>query len=181
MADDIPPPIRELFAESQVALSLCDARAPDEPLLLVNGAFERLTGYAAGEVVGRNCRFLQGDVPQEKARRAIRADFLAGRDSRTLLRNHRKSGEAFDNFLYIFSVLDASDRPVWRIGSQCEIPRLGRAAAFEDHARALCEGLERVNRMAEAVRMRAIDLASLSGVGVRDLLQARLEALRLPG
>ena len=43
------------------SISITDPNQPDDPLVYVNPAFERTTGYAAEEVLGRNCRFLQGD------------------------------------------------------------------------------------------------------------------------
>ena len=48
------------FAQTRMAMSVTDPRQPDNPIVAINGAFTALTGYEAGEVVGRNCRFLQG-------------------------------------------------------------------------------------------------------------------------
>ncbi|GAC1497526.1 MAG: hypothetical protein NVS2B15_20280 [Pseudarthrobacter sp.] len=45
---------------SRMPMCLSDPNQPDNPLVFVNQAFERLTGYPAAEVIGRNCRFLQG-------------------------------------------------------------------------------------------------------------------------
>lgn len=51
------PPIDE----APIGITIADARQPDEPLIYLNDAFERLTGYPKDETIGVNCRFLQGD------------------------------------------------------------------------------------------------------------------------
>ena len=52
---------RQAMAACTDGLVIADATVPDMPLVYVNPAFEQLTGYAAAEVLGRNCRFLQGE------------------------------------------------------------------------------------------------------------------------
>jgi PAS domain-containing protein len=49
------------FERTRMPMVVSDARAPDQPIVLANSAFLELTGYGANEVVGRNCRFLQGE------------------------------------------------------------------------------------------------------------------------
>ena len=179
MTSEIPKAIIGFFDESQVALTLSDPREEDEPLVYANDAFLRMTGYELSDVTGRNCRFLQGDRSQTSVRRTIRSDFTAGRDSRVIIANYRKTGECFDNYLFIFTIFDRTDAPVWRIGSQFEVPRLERAAAFEKHASELHDGLDRINASMDVTRARLIELGDLVGLTVRDLLRARLENLRL--
>ncbi|KIT14978.1 PAS domain-containing protein [Jannaschia aquimarina] len=178
MTTEIPQPIRDFFDGSQVALTLSDPRQKDDPLVLANDAFLRMTGYDLSEIGNRNCRFLQGDRAQDSVRKTLRGDFAAGRDSRVVVTNYRKSGEAFDNFLYIFTIFDRSGAPLWRIGSQFEIPRVDRAAGFESHAAQLQDGLEKLNDSLDVARQRQIDLSEMVGLTVRDLLRARLDNLR---
>ena len=54
-------------------ITIADARLPDQPLIYVNEGFERMTGYAAEEALGRNCRFLQGPLTHTDDVAAIRA------------------------------------------------------------------------------------------------------------
>ncbi|RUA22478.1 PAS domain-containing protein [Billgrantia gudaonensis] len=53
-------------------VTIADMRQPDIPLIYVNGAFERITGYSRDEVLGRNCRFLQGSDTDEQALAELR-------------------------------------------------------------------------------------------------------------
>lgn len=75
-------------------------------ILSVNAAFERVTGYQRHEVVGRDCRFLQGTDHAQEGLDEIRAAIREERDGHALLRNYRKDGTAFWNDLYITPVRD---------------------------------------------------------------------------
>ena len=83
---------------------ISDALQPDMPIIYVNAMFERMSGYSASEVVGKNCRFLQGsetdqpDLP--KLRDAIRREV----NGHALLRNFRKDGTEFFNELFVSPV-----------------------------------------------------------------------------
>ncbi|MEM9797727.1 MAG: PAS domain-containing protein [Pseudomonadota bacterium] len=178
MATEIPQAIQDVFDEVQIPLTLSDPRAEDDPLLLANDAFLRMTGYELSEIRGRNCRFLQGSETQTAMIRQIKTDLEEGRDSRVLLTNYRKSGEAFDNFLYVFAVRDDGGTPRYRIGSQFEIPALARATAFEDHARALAAGLDAINAASDAAHHYLIQTGEAIGLSVKALLTARLTTLR---
>ena len=55
-----------------IPFTVADLTAPDEPLIYINEAFEKLTGYQASEIVGRNCRFLQVTDTNQDSRKALR-------------------------------------------------------------------------------------------------------------
>lgn len=90
---------------------IADARRPDCPLVWVNQHFLRATGYAAEEVLGQNCRFLQcradgtRDADQEGLAE-LRAALRERRPAQVLLRNYRKDGTCFWNELYLTPLLD---------------------------------------------------------------------------
>lgn len=78
-----------------VSIIICNALDPDTPILYVNESFERLTGYTAAEVLGRNPRFLYHDDSDQPGIDTIRAAIREGRESSALLRNFRKDGTPF--------------------------------------------------------------------------------------
>ena len=175
---DIPQVIFDFFEASQVPLTLSDPTLPEDPLILANQPFYRMTGFGPDEALGRNCRFLQGQNTQEHARKTVAGDLLANRDSKVLIRNYRKSGEEFDNFLFIFTVFDVRGEPLFRIGSQFEVPEIDRNTRFDAHAAALREGIDSMNAQADIAHQQLVDTGALVGLTVKTLLTARLDALK---
>ncbi|GGR19413.1 PAS domain-containing protein [Deinococcus ruber] len=98
------------FHASILSTVVVDARTEDHPLIYVNPAFEQLTGYAAADVLGRNCRFLQGDRNQQDQtqRRNLREAIAAEQPVTVVLRNHRRDGTPFLCELTLRFVQDAS-------------------------------------------------------------------------
>lgn len=82
-------------------ISIADASKKDMPLIYVNEGFERMTGYSRDEVLGKNCRFLQGDAENEDARKHIKSAFERKAPVTVVLKNHRKDGTLFYNELHI--------------------------------------------------------------------------------
>jgi diguanylate cyclase (GGDEF)-like protein/PAS domain S-box-containing protein len=80
---------------------IVDAQANDYPVVHVNRAFERTTGYRAEEVIGRNCRFLQADDRDQPDLERLRTAIAAGEETSVLLRNYRKDGTLFWNRIHI--------------------------------------------------------------------------------
>ena len=100
---------------------IADARQPDMPTVYCNAAFEKITGYAAEEVLGRNCRFLQGTDHQQPGLDAIRQAVQEGTEAKAELRNYRKDGNPFWNELYIAPVKDQQGKLTHFIGIQTDI------------------------------------------------------------
>jgi diguanylate cyclase (GGDEF)-like protein/PAS domain S-box-containing protein len=82
-------------------IAICDALAADHPVVYVNAAFERLTGYTAEAVVGNNLRMLQGADTEQDGRRRMREAIAAGSSCRTLIRNYRKDGALIWNEIFL--------------------------------------------------------------------------------
>ncbi len=106
---------------SRLGVSIVDATDPTRPLIYVNPAFEAVTGYARDEVIGRNCRFLQGPDADPDAVAEIRRAIAEERDARVLLRNHRKDGTAFWNELLITPIRDDEGRVTHFLGLQDDV------------------------------------------------------------
>jgi PAS domain S-box-containing protein len=103
------------------SIVISDPNQPDDPLVYVNPAFERTTGYTAEEVLGRNCRFLQDEDRDQPAVGELRAAVHEGRHCSVVLRNYRKDGTLFWNELSIYPVRDEKRRVTNFVGVQNDI------------------------------------------------------------
>lgn len=97
---------------------ISDARAPDMPIVYVNPKFEEMSGYQAPDVIGRNCRFLQGPETDSAALEGIRAAIKSEGNGYALLRNYRKDGSVFLNELFISPIRNASGVVTHFVGIQ---------------------------------------------------------------
>ncbi|HMP72147.1 MAG TPA: PAS domain S-box protein [Kiritimatiellia bacterium] len=102
---------------------IVDAQLPDLPIVFVNPAFEKITGYRRQDVMGRNCRFLHMNDRHQDGLQEIRSALQDGRSATVLLRNYRKSGERFWNELHIAPIHDGSGRVTHYVGIQHDITR----------------------------------------------------------
>lgn len=87
-------------------LTLADARQPDCPLVFANRAFERMTGFETSEILGRNCRFLQGPETDPLGVARVREAIRTETASTFLLLNYRKDGSRFWNRFQLSPVHD---------------------------------------------------------------------------
>src|SRR5918998_2698898 len=93
-------------AASSNGIVITDPRLPDDPIVYVNPAFEKTTGYPMEEVIGSNCRFLQGEDRDQPELEELRACLREGQECRVVLRNYRRDGTRFWNELYVSPVHD---------------------------------------------------------------------------
>ncbi|MEA1080942.1 EAL domain-containing protein [Marinobacter qingdaonensis] len=116
--------LRRCIESSFNGITICDAQEPDLPLVYVNSTFEKMTGYEQSEVIGRNCRFLQGDIDDPSnsgALREIRAALTSQSEASVVIKNLKKDGTPFWNNLYLSPVRDDSNRVTHYIGIQNDI------------------------------------------------------------
>ncbi|ESY97190.1 PAS sensor protein [Mesorhizobium sp. LNHC229A00] len=120
-------PFAAAIRATRMSMIITDPRRQDNPIVFANEAFLRLTGYERDEVLGRNCRFLQGPESDKEAIAQIRAAIADETDISVDILNYRKDGSTFWNALYISPVsndkgelqfffasqLDVSDRKLW--------------------------------------------------------------------
>lgn len=107
--------------EAFEGIIISDARLPDNPLIYVNSGFERLTGYSRAEVLGRNCRFLQGPEVDQPELDRLRAALKKREPCTVLLENFRKDGSPFWNRLSITPVRDPAGVVTHFIGVQSDV------------------------------------------------------------
>jgi len=91
---------------TQNGVIITDPSLPDNPIIDINPAFTRLTGYRREEAIGRNCRFLQGADTHPDEVQVLREAIAAGKDCAVTLLNYRKDGTAFWNDLSIAAIYD---------------------------------------------------------------------------
>lgn len=100
---------------------ITDARAPDNPIVYANAAFLELTGYTLDDIIGSNCRFLQGADRDQPELRTVRESLATGQPCVAVLRNYRKDGTLFWNELSLAPVFDSEKRVINFIGVQNDI------------------------------------------------------------
>ncbi|MGP9765328.1 EAL domain-containing protein [Halomonas sp. AOP13-D3-9] len=100
---------------------IVDAQRADWPIVYVNAAFERITGYSRSQALGRNCRFLQGEETDPATIKQLKVGVAEQREVHVVIRNYRRDGTVFWNDLYISPVLDESGHVTHFIGVQNDI------------------------------------------------------------
>ena len=126
---------RRAMLASDVSFTISDPTEEDNPLVWVNPAFTRTTGYPLEQVVGRNCRFLQGPDTDPQTVSRIRRALDQGRPVSETLLNYRADGSRFWNEVSISPVLDDAGRLVSFVGVQQDVT--ARVDAEATAARAL--------------------------------------------
>ncbi|MFL1463583.1 PAS domain-containing protein [Roseococcus sp. DSY-14] len=150
---------------TRMPMVISDPRLPDNPIVFVNDSFCRLSGYAREEILGRNCRFLQGPDTDPAARAAIREAVRAGRPIEADLKNYRKDGSPFWNRLMMVPVRAPDGAVTHFVASQVDVTlERERMAGLEESNAALLAELADRNRRheADAARLRlAVDAGQL--------------------
>jgi diguanylate cyclase (GGDEF)-like protein/PAS domain S-box-containing protein len=111
------------IASSSNGIVIADARIPDFPIIFANPAFERLTGYKIEEVIGRNCRFLQGKDRNQPELEQLRNALQEQKECYVVLQNYRKDGTRFCNELYLSPVFNEHKKLTHFIGIQNDITK----------------------------------------------------------
>jgi len=108
---------------SQQNFAISDPSLPDNPIVFVSQGFLDLTGYTLDQVLGRNCRFLQGPGTDQAAVDTIRQGVKEGIDTSVCLLNYKADGTPFWNQFFVAPLRDAEDRVVNFVGVQCEVSK----------------------------------------------------------
>ncbi|WP_162241749.1 PAS domain-containing protein [Pseudorhodoferax sp. Leaf267] len=114
-------PFFAAVAATPMPMAITDSRSSDNPIVYVNDAFCQLTGYSRDEVIGRNCRFLQGPGTDGEALETIRQAVSTHAKAEADLRNYRKDGTAFWNRLRIGPVPGPDGEVVYFYSSQMDV------------------------------------------------------------
>lgn len=122
---------------TRMPMVVTDPRQADNPIVLANAAFLKLTGYGAEEVLGRNCRLLQGpETAHGDVDRLVDA-LREEREATVELLNYRKDGSTFWNQVWLSPVHDDRGQLLYFFGSQLDVTARRRAEALEAAERRL--------------------------------------------
>lgn len=106
---------------AQQSFIITDPSLPDNPLVYASSGFLELTGYTIDQVLGRNCRFLQGPNTDLRAVDRIRQGIERGEDTTVVLLNYKSDGTMFWNQFFVAALRDADGNIVNYLGVQCKV------------------------------------------------------------
>ena len=176
-------PFAAAVRATRMPMVITDPRQPDNPIVFANQAFQKLTGYDRDEIVGRNCRFLQGTATDLATVLKVREAVESGRDIDIDILNYRRDGSSFWNALYISPVRSDSGDIQFFFASQMDVTDRIEAqqriaeqkAIFEREVQARTADLEEALE-AKTLLLREVDHRvknNLTMIGALLRLQAR--------
>ena len=131
----------QAMAQTRMAICLTDPHQDDNPIVFANRAFRALTGYEEEEILGRNCRFLQGPDTSQEPVQHLRHAIATEEVTVVEMLNYRKDGSSFWNALHLGPIYDTEGKLVYYFGSQWDVSDVRAARAEERHARMLAREL----------------------------------------
>lgn len=138
------PQVLSVILDSCVnGVTLADPDLEDMPIVYANKAFQNMTGYSPEEIVGHNCRFLQGEDRDQDARKQLREAIESSQPLEVTIRNYRKDGTLFYNHLMISPLFDSSGKVIYYLGVQYDVTNQVKAA---EEIRRLSENLESLSK-----------------------------------
>ncbi|MHA3704557.1 SpoIIE family protein phosphatase [Jatrophihabitans sp. YIM 134969] len=158
---------RALLA-TRISITISDPAQPDNPLIWVNPAFLEVSGRTSAEVLGHNCRFLQGPDTDRTVVAEIRDAVAAGTPITATLLNYRSDGVPFWNRVSISPVLDGSGEITHFVGVQVDVTE--RVEADQRRERELTEVQVARDRLALLAATTNRLAASLDPAEIVDLL-----------
>jgi PAS domain S-box-containing protein len=123
----IPHVLSQILDTCVNGITLSDPAQPDNPIVYANEAFELITGYDRDEILGRNCRFLQGEDREQPEIERIREAMREEKPVKVTLRNYRKDGTLFYNQFSLRPIFDLEGRLIYYLGIQYDVTEMMRA------------------------------------------------------
>lgn len=165
-------PFAAAVRTTRMPMIITNPRLPDNPIIFANDSFCRLTGYSRDEIIGRNCRFLQGAETSPAVTAKLRAAVAAAEALEIDIRNYRKNGEPFWNRLLMAPVRDSDGVLTYFFASQVDVTleRDRLAGLKSDNAALVSEVAGRLRAQEESEqRLRFATDAGRMGIWYLDL------------
>jgi PAS domain S-box-containing protein len=153
------------MASASCGITIADMTRPDRPLIYCNQAFEVITGYSRQDVLGRNCRFMQGEGTDPAMVDQLRQAIRQGESCEVVLLNYRKDGRPFWNRLSIGPVHDVSGRLTHYIGVQTDVTE---AVEARQRASRQLQEEQLLNGVTQRIRQ-ALDLNTVLSTTVNEV------------
>ncbi|OLP58613.1 histidine kinase [Xaviernesmea oryzae] len=134
-------PFAAAFKATRMPMIITDPRQPDNPIIFTNRAFADLTGYSIDELIGRNCRLLQGPGSDPEKINRIRSAIAAQENISIDILNYRKDGSTFWNALYISPVRNIQNEVIYFFASQLDVTNVKNKEKELAEARRMAEKL----------------------------------------
>lgn len=125
------------IANSPIASVISNPRLPDNPIIAVNDAFCKLTGYRDDEIVGRNCRFLAGPATEPWLTERIRQGTRERKPTLVEILNYKRNGQPFRNAVLVAPVFLPDGELEYFIGTQVELEQDSIGPSSNRHQRAV--------------------------------------------
>jgi two-component system sensor kinase FixL len=127
---------------------ISDASDRSAPIVYVSPSFERLVGYSAREILGTNCRMVQGPGTDPETVKRISIALQQGKVFQGEILNYRKDGTPFWNFLRIAPIRDATGKVTHHVGTQTDVTELHVAREHEKELESTLAHASRVRTVA---------------------------------
>nr|AML76557.1 putative LOV domain-containing protein [Alternanthera sessilis] len=155
--------LKDALSTFQQTFVVSDASKPDHPILYASEGFFKMTGYNSREVIGRNCRFLQGVDTDPEELEKIREALKEGGSYCGRLLNYKKDGTPFWNLLTIAPIKDETGKVLKYIGMQVEVSK---------HTEGSKDKMVRPNGLPESLIRYDARQKDMPATSVNELLQA---------
>lgn len=176
MTDEcLPAKLAQYIRNSNIALAMSDT-STDAPLILVNAAFCKLTGYEEDEVVGQNCRFLQGPETKDDMRQPMH-DFVHGHgedSGRFPIVNYRKDGMPFHNYVFMTRLRDHHGEVQYILASQFDMSSATQRAKVRSNDAKLGQALSDVEQIGREFGLAMIGSAEILAASVATMAKLNL-------
>ncbi len=150
----------QILNQAKTGIAISDAKKPDNPLVYVNSIFTEIFEYLPEEVIGKNCRFLQGDDREQSELDVIRDAVKNQKHVTVTLRNYSKSGRLVYNEISISPIFDENNELVYFLGVQKDVTEQKMLEAENERLREL-EVREKINKATEDAMSMVLDEMAL--------------------